>query len=285
MNASYEALTGDISYTLVRCEARPLTAALAPALAGLLDDIATVAEAERKLVLALERTEVRVFLADEDIDGLIDGIVNTLLTLTGGDRSSDLYTFYLKSTPPAELKDPILGEELEAVRRWIEPLGASPHPSLMAFAPLLADKVEVADKAKGDFDAAAGALKTFREQGARKALIDTLNAKRKATYGALAEIAHSHPELMLPANFADRFFMHEQRKRKLTAKDLEARLAVAKAAVDDLADKLAKAKAEEAAAEADAAAKKAKEHQQKLAAAQKKAAEAAAELAALQQSP
>ncbi|MFO0755159.1 MAG: hypothetical protein U0359_01605 [Byssovorax sp.] len=283
VSTSYEELTGDISYTLVRCEARPLTAGLAPALVALLTDITTTQETERKLVLDLERAEVRVFLADEDIDSLIDGIVNTLLTLTGGDRTSDLYTFYLKDKTPGELKDPILDEELEAVRQWIDPLSASPHPALVTFAPLLNAAVDVADKAKAAFDTAAQALKTFREQGARKTLVDMLNAKRKATHGALGEIAHSHPELMLPGNFADRFFVRDQKKKKPGIKELQARLDAAKALVDELSGKLAKAKAEEAAAANEAAEKKAKEYQQKLLAAQKKVADAAAELSTLQQ--
>ncbi len=285
VNASYEALTGDISYTLVRCEARPLTAGLAPALLALLADITTCANAERMLVLEVERAEVKVFLCDEGIDGTVDAIVNTCLTITGGDRTVDPYAFYLKNTTPGDLKDPVLAEELETVRLWVVPLQESIHPSLAALSPTLAAQIEAADNAQAALDAANLTLRTFREQGARKTLVDTINAKRKVTHGALGEIAHSNPQLLLPIDFADRFFVHEVRRRKATRKEMLAKLDAAHAEVAAVEAKLAKMDGDDAVAAAKLAAQKEKERQQKVAAAQKKAEEAAKELAALQQEP
>ena len=285
VNASYETLTGDLSYTLVRCEARPFTAGLAPALLALLADTATCADTERTLLLEVERAEMKVFFADEALDGTIDAATNALLTITGGDRTVEPYTLYLKDKTPAELKEPVLKEELETARSWVERFQTSIHPSLNALAPVLAAQVDTADKAQGMLDAASLALTTFREEGPRRVLIETINAKRKATHGALGEIAHSNPLLMLPINFADRFFRHEPRRKKATKKEVQARLDAAQGEVAALEAKLAKMESDEAAEAAKVAAEKEKEKEQKLAAAQKKAAEAAQEIAALQQAP
>ncbi len=283
VSASYEVLTSEVSYPLVRCEARPITAGLAPALFALLADIATCAAAERKLVLQVERAEVAVFLADEGIDGSVDAVAHACLAINGNDRTAEPYITFFKHKPPAELKEPVLEEELGTVKLWVEPLQTSIHPSLSALAPTLAAQIEVADKAKAMLDAANVTLQTFREQGARKVLVDAINAKRMATHGALGEIAHSNPQLMLPINFADRFFVRETRRRRVTRKEVATRLEAAKNEVAALEAKLAKLDGDAAAAAAKLAAQNAKEHQQKLAAAQKKADEAAAKLAALQQ--
>src|SRR6185369_11725416 len=124
-----------------------------------------------------------------------------------------------------------------------------------------------ADKAVIDLATAQQALKDFREVGARKALFDHANAVRKATYGALGQIAHSHPEAKLPSDFADRFFLHDSRPRKKapTLEELKERLAAAQAAVDAMEAQTLAASQAEAKAKAAAAA-------QDLAAAEKEAA-------------
>lgn len=282
VDASYETLTDELSYPLVRCEARPLTAGLAPALAALLTDVATTESDERKLVLEVLRAEILVTLADEDIDVTVDAVVNTILTITGGDRDHDLYTHFLGDKTPAELKEPILAEELETVRAWVPTLTTSPYPSLAAFAPVLDQQVADADKAVAKLTTASQALKSFREVGPRRALVDKINAKRKATYGDLGEIAHSNPQLNLPKDFADRFFLHDQRRRrKPTSKELRVRLEAARTAVADIEAKTTRAEADEKAEAEVRAARKNKALQKKIAAAEKKAAAAAAELAAL----
>jgi hypothetical protein len=284
-DASYETLADEIAYPLVRCEARPLTTGLAPALAALLTDVATTQSDERKLVLAVLRAEILAVLADEEIDATVDAVVNNLLIITGGDREHELYTHFLGDKTPGELKEPILAEELETVRAWVDSLIKSPYPSLAALGPILDQQVANADKVVAALTAASQALKSFREVGPRRALVDKINANRKATYGALGEIAHSNPQLNLPKDFADRFFLHDQRRRrKPTSKDLRIRLEAARALVDDIEAKLAKAETDEK-ADADAKAqRKAKAQQKKVAAAEKKAAAAAAELAALKHS-
>src|SRR4051794_11897295 len=94
-DASYGTLRAELSYPLVRCEARPLTAGLVPALSALRTEVDTTAGAEDLIVLDVQRAEVLVFLADEDIDGTVHAVEKNLLILTDGDREADLYVHYM----------------------------------------------------------------------------------------------------------------------------------------------------------------------------------------------
>ncbi len=89
---------------------------------------------------------------------------------------------------------------------------ASPHPALAALAPVLVDLIARADAAIAQHLAADQALKDFDMLGGKKTLIDGYNVLRQTAYGQLAAIPHAHPNAMLPANFADRFFRHEGRR-------------------------------------------------------------------------
>lgn len=248
----------------------------------LLAKVAVTSNAEFMLVIEVMRAEVAVNLIDEGIDGTVDAVVNNLLIVTGGDRSDKLYVHYMDDLSPAELKNPVLEEELETVRFWIPSLMASPHANLAALAPILQKQVAMADKAKIVLGQATQALKDFREVGGRKELVDQINAERKSTYGELGNLVHTNPQLMLGNDFPDRFFLHEQRRRKLSSKELKVKLDAAKDAIAELEARIVQTEAEEKAAADKKAKRKAKEQAKKLAEAQKKAVEAAAAVAALE---
>jgi hypothetical protein len=284
-NVSYETLTEEVACPLARCEVRPCTAALAPAIFALFGEIAVTSNDERLLVLEVLRAEARVVLADDDIDGTVDAVVASLLVITGGDREADLYVHYLGTSTPAELKDPVLAEELEAVRKWVSSLKGSPYASLAALGPVLEQQVAIADAAEKKLSDATQALKDFREVGARKALVDKINANRQATYGELGDIVHSNPVLGLPRDLAAQSFLHERRPRKARTKELKARLASLQAEVAAVQLKVTAAEAAEQAVIDKKNARKAKLAAKKLADAQKKADAAAAALAALQNPP
>jgi hypothetical protein len=285
LDASNEALATDLTYIVARCEARPLTAGLAPPLLAALADVDTTQAQEKQLVLTVTRAQVLVVAAGEDIGGVVDGVVHALLTITGGDREHALYLHFLGTTRPRDLKARTLAKQVVAVRAWVPSLTASPHASLTALGSVVEQMATAADKAVEQLAGATQALKDFREVGGRKAMIDRVNATRKTTYGALGEILHANPLGNLPNDFADRFFLHARRRPKVTIQELTAKIEAAKADVVALEAKLAKLQASEE-AEADAREReKAAARQSKLAAAEKKAARAAAELAALRDQP
>jgi hypothetical protein len=285
VDASYETLTEEVACTLSRCEARPLTASLAPAIFAQFSEIALTSQDERSLVLEVLRAEAKVALVDEDLDHTVDAVVAAILVITGGDREADLYVHYLGESTPAELKEPVLSEELDTVRLWVPSLLGSPHPSLAALGPVLVPQVAAADAVEAALETAQQALKDFREVGARKALVDKINANRNATFGELGVIAHSNPQLSLPKDFAERGFLHERRPRKQSSKELQHRLKGAEAEVAAIKLKIVAALADEKAKQDKKDARKAKALADKLALAQKKVDDAAAALAALQGQP
>ena len=192
------------------------------------------------------------------------------------------YFFYFGNKSPSELKRPVLGGQLETMRKWVSSLKGSPPGSGLAKAGTdLEAAIVVADAAAAALSKAEQDNREFRTTGARRALFDTLNAVRKATEGKVAEMPHAHPEWNLPTSFPDRFFGSESKKETAapTAQDLEAQIADAEAQLASLKENLAKAKtAEEEAAKAKA---EAEAHDAELAAAEKEAAAAAAKLAAI----
>jgi hypothetical protein len=274
----------DTTYVLVRVQARPLTAGLAPLLIAFLAELAGTDEQEKQLVIDDARTEFAMVLSDDALDHFVDSVVNSLLTITGGKRDDALYVHFLGSQKPFQLKNPVLGPELEKVRGWLPSLETSPHAILAALAPAGAQLVAEGDKAQLAFSAAHQALKDFREVGARVALVAKANALFSTTYGALGDIAHSHPEANLPKDFADGFFRHDHRRRTpLSSEELGVKVAAAEAALRALQAERDEAKADEAKAAADKAKKEAAARQKVIDDAQKKADDAAAKLAALKQ--
>ena len=79
------------------------------------------------------------------------------------------------------------------------------------------------------------ALVRFHEVGARRALVEKMNAARKLAHGQLGQIVHDHPELALPTSFPDTFFLHDTRKRKKeTPASIDAEIAALKKRIESL---------------------------------------------------
>jgi hypothetical protein len=280
--ASYDALRGDLNHVQIRLEGRPITAALAPSFALAQSEVEAVFQQEQQLLLNVARAEVRAILAEEDVEGCVDAVVHGVLTITGNSRKDPLFLHFVVNTTPAQIKDLALAGKLVTVKAWIPSLLSSPHPSLVALAPRLAQAVQVGEQRQHDLAAADQALKDFREVGPRKALVDRTNALRVATYGKLGELVHAHPELRLPRDFADRFFKHERRNRKpAKAKEVAIAVEAARAELSRLEAKHVKALADEATAAANQARARAAKDKKVLDKAQKKVDDAAARLAAV----
>jgi hypothetical protein len=259
---------------------RPGTPPVAPPFVALQTELTGVVQQDLQLVFNVTRARILVLLIDENIDGLIDAVVHVVLTVTGNNRETPLYLHFMGNQIPSEIKNPVLGEELVTAKGWISSLQSSPHPGLVALAPWLADTVKIAEQRELDWLTAEQTLKSFREVGPRKAFIDKANALRLSTFGALGDIAHSHPELNLPKDFAERFFKHERRNRKPpTAKDIALKVEAARAELAALETKLGEAQKAEAENAANEARARAAKNQKVFDKAQKNADDAAAKLA------
>jgi hypothetical protein len=172
----------------------------------------TTFTARAVLQIAVSKAEGAVSGADDNLDDFIDILDRTLLILTKNDRAAALYRFYFGRKTPSEQKRPILGQELTTVKGWVASLQDSPHPSLAALASMLIELIAAADAAFKKHQDAVQALRDFDMIGGKKELIDAFNILRQTVYGELAAMPHKHPDAMLPASFADRFFRHALNK-------------------------------------------------------------------------
>ena len=235
-------LLEEIVHSLARLEAHPLGANLAsPFLAIYSDDWRQMALAEFEQLIAAFRADALIEMADDNLDDFVDEFDKTLLRKTKSDRSDPLYQYYFKPKRPSELKRPILGDQFEQMQKWVEPLKTSNDSELAGFGARLEGLIQNGELALKRQREASETIKTFRTLGARKALIDKLNALRKSTEGKLAELPHTHPEMRLPLNFASRFFKHAPKRAKTPAKEITSAA---------LADEIKEAKAALAALEA-----------------------------------
>ena len=211
-NATLEDLLSENSFSLGKLHSHPLAAVFIPLFEEFQSKWFVTSAARTTLVMAISKAEGAVAGADDGLDDFLDLLDRTLLILTKNDRQAQLYLLYFGKLPVHMLKRPMLGEELVTVRGFLSSLQTSTQPVLAALAPQLTALIANADAAVAQHQAATQALKAFDMIGAMKALIDEYNALRQTVYGKLAAIPHEHPEAMLPASFADRFFRHETNK-------------------------------------------------------------------------
>lgn len=278
-------LLEELIHTLARLEANPLTASFAPPFEALYKHEWTQAALQEfALLVEAYRADALVEEADDDLDDLVDDLDAYARRKVKGDLKDPFYLYFFGAKRPYELKRPMLGGQLETMRGWVGPLHTAGDEEALKLASKLEGLIVKADIAISKQSTATEKVKTFRTLGARKTLVDKLNALRKSTDGKLAELPHTNPSAKLPGHFASRFFKHAPKRgktaaRELTSADLKTRLADAKAEIaaleQQLSDAIAKEEAEalaRAQLEADKAA---------LAEAEKEAAEAAAKVATL----
>jgi hypothetical protein len=176
------------------------------------------------LLRARREANARVIGVDNNFDFLCTAISNTMLAENGNNRKDPVYDRFFGKVPASKLKRPVLGEQLDEMRKW-EPWLTGPESStaLQAYGAQLATLVTEADEAIRAKREAEQQEADF-EIGARKGFIDRFNAHRQVLYGQLAELPHSHPERNLSSDFAHRFFLRETGSRKLTIPELEEKL-------------------------------------------------------------
>ncbi|APR75049.1 Hypothetical protein A7982_00395 [Minicystis rosea] len=267
---------------LVNLEANELTQNLAAPFAQLQDELLASLAEENKLLLAIARAEARARRIDVQIDALVDALKHALLVITGGVTTAEPYVHFFKNQPPAAVKEPLLGEELDTVVAWLPSLAASTHESLQGIGKKLEPLVKAGWEAMKAMAEANQALVHFYEVGARRALIEKMNAARKLAYGQLGQVVHDHPELSLPTTFPDAFFLHDTRKRKKeTPATIDVEIAALKKRIEGLEIRREKIAAILAAQDQATAKKKSAKTADAIDKAEKEHAQAAAKLAAL----
>lgn len=266
-------------FTLARLRKHALTQPLAAELEALRPELDAAQAEELGLAAAQYEAEAAVQFVDDALDGIVDGVANTLLTELRGDRNAPLYLRYFGSQRPSEVKRPTLGGQLDTMRSWPPALAESTSPVLRDYGTSLAERLGEADAAAETKQRAAQQYKDFRVLGTRARLIDRMNAVRKSLYGKLGEIQHAEPSL--GTGWAESFFRGSSSTRvTLTVLDrriaaIETELAALRTQRDELAAQ--QERVAQAQAEAEEAEKRAR-----LEAARAAAEELAAEIAELE---
>lgn len=172
----------------------------------------------RELLLLRQRALARALVtaADNDLDRYIDAFNNLLKTLVGNDTTSDLYQRFFYPKRPSELKRPILGAQLTTMSTWQKTLATMEQPTLRAQADVLVPLVQKGKDAEEALRQAQQDLDDFYALHEFKTFIDRFNAGRSVVYGKLNELRHSRPDLNLATDFAEQFFVREERSRGVT---------------------------------------------------------------------
>lgn len=284
LTTSTPSVQQEITVSLVLLEADPLVANLAVPLVTFYQQkwLPAVAK-ETELTLEEVRADALVDAADHALDDFVDEFDTVLLRVVAKDRNDPLYAFYFGKKRPFELKRPVLGGQLEAMRDFVQPLKTASQTELADLGIKLEGLVNTADAAVKRQQAAVMTNKTFRTLGERKVCIDELNALRQSISGILSEMPHKHPDKRLPVDYAERFFKRASRRGKSskewTVAELQAKISEQEQVLAALKAQLAEALAKD---EAEALAKAEKEAlRTELDVAQKAAAEANARIAAI----
>jgi hypothetical protein len=211
LDASLADVLSENAFTLGKLQTHPLATTFTSQFDTFQATWQTTDAARTALLITLGKADGAVSAADDTLDDFVDTLDRTLLIAVKNDRKNPLYQLYFGEKLPHELKRPILGEELERVRKFIPSLQGSPVASLVALAPSLVTAVAAADAAVAAKLAAHQALDDFDVTGGKATLIGSFNALRQTVYGQLAALPHANPTAALPTTFADRFFRHTAR--------------------------------------------------------------------------
>lgn len=273
-----------VTYTLEKLRAEPLGAAHVPTFEALYNEGLQVLTSELGIIGAQMGAQVRVDSTADKLNEFAGRVSKAVLIITHDERDNPLYTHFFGNKNLSEFRRPKLGDKLESMRKWIPSLQQSPFPALQAMAAELVTLVAEADAADAARDSAQQQNRFFRDVGARRQWVDSLNAARKGLYGALAQLAHQHPEL--PSNYAELFFLREKgdddaaEEPEETVETLQARAEELSEELGEIQERIAALEEAEVAAKEAAAARAAQEAQ--LAELDRAAAELEKQRAALQ---
>lgn len=256
------AILTEIRYTLSRVRAHPLAVQHVPIFEDLRTECMQVLIEDFSLLEGVADAQATVDISGETLDGLATRFYRTVLLITGESRNHPIMTYYFGDKTLTEFRRPVLGTQLAEMTRWIPSLQTA-DPRLQAYEPELIAAVAAATQAAQAKKQAIDARRQFRDLGARRQLVDRLNAIRKEVHGSMAKLPHEHTDL--PTSFADLFFRRDPGRSEVedddamdTVEGVLAHLEELRVATAEAAERLAELQAE-AEAEAKAAEEKAAE--------------------------
>jgi hypothetical protein len=242
--SSMSELRREIVWSQAACEGDPIARPQAQRFSQLLDEWQPTFFNTMQYEDGLLRAEQAISSIGDRCDDHIDEFHLAVLTVAGEDRSAPHYALYFP-VPPSRIKHLALDPKSEMIHDWLPTLQREEDPRLKPFHAKFTQDVTDADAAKELRVEAERALRHSRDVGGVSQFYDRVEQVRDDVYGLLDQHRAQHPELMLPRNFASRFFLKAP-PRKLTE---EQRQAKAEARAKARAEKAAKLAARKAAQE------------------------------------
>lgn len=249
--SSLTAVRDDLVFTDARLLADPNVATHAKSIQGILTDWEVVQRQQFAHWDAITKAEALVGAADDNLDDFIPVFANSIRS-TAGEKSATWNLFF--KVTPYEFAAPVLGNQLEAMRRWVQLLAK--QPELAAHKKPLEKLIADADAAVKARTEATLANEQFRTTGGLAKFFASMSKTRDTVAAAIDTVAAKSKTL--PRNYTSRFFRSrtvkvsvEEKAAKAAKKEAE-RQAKAQA---EAAVKTAQAKVKAAMAELKAAKK------------------------------
>jgi chorismate mutase len=238
-DTALETIDEDLTYALSILQPLAFAAAYAAEYQAMIARCDAVMLQQRTLRRAIVTRQGGVAGIDSRLDGFVDKVDLAVTAITERDPSHPVRQLLFRGVRPSDLKRPVLGAELEALRPWPKELTDTTFPPLVALAPEGAALIDEADDNVVALSAAQDANRVFRLVGERKVFINDVNALRARTQGFLGEYRHTHPTEHLPSDLANLPFRSSRKSTKKTIEDLDKEIASLKGDIAALESKRA----------------------------------------------
>ena len=214
-NVSFDFIFDEFTFTTGRLKADKLTVKLAEEFETFRPRFFSCMMDEFGFKEALQNAFALISARDDGLDEVFDIFVGVLLGLCKNGFSDPLYEHYCGKKRPYEYKRPILGEQLEDMRRLGALLRNPATPAtLSALVELVEGAVASADEAVASRDKSQQDIASFRNIGERKLLIDAFNELRGSTYDKIVALQKGATERTLEDDYAEGFFRkHKSRSQ------------------------------------------------------------------------
>ena len=216
--SSLATIRDDLVFTSSRLLSDPSAKALEELIVGLLKEWSLVQNKQFKLWDDQAKADALIAAADDNLDDFIPVFAHAVRALPGGEKGPNWSLFF--RVAPYEVAAPVLGGEVEAVRRWSTLLEKSNEPTLAAKKKALDKLISNAASAVTARDEAALAGEHFRSQGDLAKFFENATRTRDSIAAELTLIAAKSETL--PRNYPSRFF--RKRVNKLSAEEKAAKV-------------------------------------------------------------
>lgn len=211
-SANLSELRREILWSRAACQDDPIAGVHAPRFTQLLEEWQPVYFSTLQLEDAVVDAEQAIARINVRCGDHIDEFHLALLGVVGQDRTEPHYTLYFQEAP-SRIKRNAFETEVATLRDWQWDLARETDPRLRPFDAVFSKDVTDAETVFAARLEAEVTLRHSREVGGVAQFFDRVEQVRDDIYAQLDQHRARHPELMLPRDFASRFFLKTPRRQ------------------------------------------------------------------------